>query len=50
MAAEVIADSPSVAAALTPAVLEMIGRQMMLSGDVLFYLDTSEDDLADTGE
>ena len=45
MAAEVIADSPSVAAALTPAVLEMVGRQMILSGDVLFYLDTSEDDL-----
>ena len=45
MAAEVMADSPTVAAAITPGFLEMLGRAMIKTGNLLFYIDTSEGDL-----
>ena len=41
-AAEVVTDSPTVAAALTPGFLEMVGREFIRSGDVVFYLDITD--------
>ena len=44
--ADVSAQSPTVQAALTPDVLEMVGRQLMRAGQIVCYLDSSGDELA----
>ena len=44
-AADVTASSPTVAAALTPGLLTLIGRTLLRSGELVCYLDTSGGEL-----
>ena len=39
--AEVVAESPTIADAITPDLLELIGRSLMRGGEIVFYVDTS---------
>ncbi len=41
-ACEVTADSPSVQAALTPDVMELVGRSLVRGGEIVLYIDTTD--------